>query len=202
MFVLGYPTDRFIYQNVLFLVQYRKMTHKHLVLQQNKQKKYSLNLPQELLECLGWKKGDNIQLDLEPNLWKEGIDNSRIRITNSKLNPYKETPIGFTADNAVGWFEYVKTLNRFGEVTKNKLIELQQKKIQDKLRKQLREQKGDLSKKGVAIVKSEIDNKLKISQKVYIPKEQLLEGLRKRRVALKQLLRETSKNIRNIKRRK
>jgi hypothetical protein len=175
-----------------------KMTHKLLKLQQTKQDKSSVNIPKKVIKLLDWKKGDKLHLKLEPQLWKEGINPSRIILVNQRLDPYKESPINFITERIDDWFNYVKGMKNIPKKEKEGAIALKQGFDQDYLED--KENERELNKEGLGISKSEIDGQLKTYPKLKIPKEMQIAGLEKRRRMLKIDLKEISKCIKNLKR--
>jgi len=152
------------------------MAHIIPKLQENKEKtRNSLNLPRNLINSLGWKKGDKI--GFMPNLtYDKKIDKSQITLVNSRLDKIFDMAMNpgltFIEEESKKWFSFTKNINALS------------KKISLEKWRELTREKTPL-----------------IYPKIKIPKQELLNHLEKRRRLVKMDLKEMSKQIKNLKRR-
>lgn len=154
------------------------MSHIIPKLQENKEKtRNSLNLPRNLINFLGWKKGDKIAL--EPNLiYDKKINKSQIILVNIRLDKAMNPGLNFIGEESKKWFNYIKNIRTLSKDSQKNILSLGKDRW-------------------FAGEKTPL-----IYPKIKIPKKELINHLEKRRKFLKMELKEMSKQIKNLKRRK
>lgn len=176
-------------------IAHSKMPTKYPKLQEkkekNKRKRYFIEIPSKFIKWLEWKKGDKI------NFWPSLADNDKSTFTVINIKLAEKTNPGLSY---IDWRQ--KCLNKFYKGTKKHFRAWKERSEQEQLEEDFK--LGNIPR-DIGVFRSPEDNQLKLYPKIELSekftKEMAIAGRLKRRLFLKEELKEISKQIKNLKRR-
>ena len=156
--------------------------------EKNNRKRYFIEIPSKFIKWLEWKKGDKI------NFWPSLADNDKSTFTVINMKLAEKTNPGL---NYIDWRQ--KCLNKFYKGAKKHFRAWKERSEQEQLEEDFK--LGNIPR-DIGVFRSPEDNQLKLYPKIKISKKVQINHFEIRRKWLKMDLKEMSKQIKNLKRRK